>query len=61
MRMPGFTAEAGLRQATIGYRANLQSPDYGAVLPAYLCLKCGFNIWGQYECVWGECFIRAYF
>ena len=33
MRMPGFTAEASLRQATTGYWAEAVSLEAGRVLP----------------------------
>jgi hypothetical protein len=57
MRMPGFTAEVGFREATTNYRASVAaSPHNGAVVPAYLCYVCGFNIYHQWECGWSNCY-----
>jgi hypothetical protein len=36
MALPGFTAEAGLREAKTGYRAKAVSPGAGGVVPQLL-------------------------
>jgi hypothetical protein len=54
MRMPGFTAEASLREAATGYRAKVVSSYGAAVVPANVCWVC--TPWG---CEWKPCFIRA--
>ena len=56
MRMPGFTAEVALREATACYRPQVAYSYSGTVVPAMLCRVCGFNIYGQYECWWETCF-----
>jgi len=55
IRIPGFTAEASLREAAAGYRVRAVSPHSG-VFPAafYLCYACGY-INNQWVCVPHPC------
>lgn len=56
MRMPGFTAEAGLREATTGYWVKPVAPYEGAVFPSMLrCLRCGPGPFGGWVCFWTLC------
>ena len=57
MKMPGFTAEASLSERKDRYALSLGHTEKGGtVLPQFLCYSCGFNIWGQWECAWHNCF-----
>jgi hypothetical protein len=55
MRMPGFTAEASLREAKTTYRARTVAPSGDMVVPANVCWEC--TVWG---CEPVPCKIRAH-
>lgn len=61
MKLPGFTAEVSLSGVKDRYALSLgHTAEGGMVLPQALCYTCGFNIYGQWECYWHQCFIRAH-
>jgi hypothetical protein len=57
MRMPGFTAEASLREAATDYRARAVLPHSGGVVPAALCWECSLDPWGRRHCQWVKCYV----